>query len=98
LRFENTLEGAHHLVKLSDEYTDVFGKEGLEWLRNLNLSSIDQQILQSNLQILETLNAQVRSADIQIAKDALKAARIRFSEEEVIAMELDNRPGALGER
>jgi len=31
------------------------------------------------------------------AKDALKAAKIRFSEEEVIAIELDNRPGSLGE-
>jgi hypothetical protein len=31
------------------------------------------------------------------AKDALKAAKIRFSEEEAIAVELDNRPGALGE-
>jgi len=31
------------------------------------------------------------------AKDALKAAKIRFSEEEAIAIELDNRPGALAE-
>jgi hypothetical protein len=31
------------------------------------------------------------------AKDALKAAKIRFSEEEAIAIELDNRPGALGD-
>jgi hypothetical protein len=31
------------------------------------------------------------------AKDALKAAKIRFSEEEAIAIELDNKPGALGE-
>jgi hypothetical protein len=31
------------------------------------------------------------------AKDALKAAKIRFSEEEAIAIELDNRRGALGE-
>ena len=31
------------------------------------------------------------------AKDALMAAKIRFSEEEAIAIELDNRPGALGE-
>ena len=31
------------------------------------------------------------------AKDALKAAKIRFSEEEAIAIELDNRAGALGE-
>ncbi len=31
------------------------------------------------------------------AKEALKGAKIRFSEEEVIAIELDNRPGAVGE-
>ena len=31
------------------------------------------------------------------AKDALKAAKIRFSEEEAIVIELENRPGALGE-
>jgi hypothetical protein len=31
------------------------------------------------------------------AKDALKEAKIRFSEEEAIAMELDNKSGALGE-
>ena len=31
------------------------------------------------------------------AKDALKEAKIRFSEEDVIAMELDNKSGALGE-
>jgi hypothetical protein len=31
------------------------------------------------------------------AKEALSAAKLRFSEEEVIAMELDNRPNALGE-
>ena len=31
------------------------------------------------------------------AKDALKAAKIRFSEEEAVAIELENRPGALCE-
>lgn len=31
------------------------------------------------------------------AKEALKGAKIRFSEEEVVAIELDNRPGAVGE-
>jgi hypothetical protein len=30
------------------------------------------------------------------ARDTLKAAKIRFSEEEAITIELDNRPGALG--
>jgi hypothetical protein len=31
------------------------------------------------------------------ARRALKGAKIRFSEEEVMVVELDNRPGALGE-
>jgi hypothetical protein len=56
---------------LTHSYSDLFGKEGVEWLRSLNLPSIDQQILQSNLQVLETLNEHVRNADIQIAKDAV---------------------------
>jgi len=56
---------------LSYEYTDLFGKEGLEWLRSLTLPATDDQILKSNLQILEMLNEQIRNADIQIAKDAV---------------------------
>jgi transposase len=55
---------------LTYPYTDLFGKEGLEWLRNLQLPTPDHQILQSNLQVLETVNTEVRNADIQIAKDA----------------------------
>jgi hypothetical protein len=31
------------------------------------------------------------------AKDVLKVAKVRFSEEEVFAITLDNRPGMLGE-
>jgi len=53
------------------EYTDLFGKEGLEWLRSLTLPATDDQILKSSLQILEMLNEQIRNADIQIAKDAV---------------------------
>lgn len=34
--------------------------------------------------------------DLDAAKAALKEAKIRFSEEEVLVIELDNRPGAFG--
>jgi len=63
---------------LSYEYTDLFGKEGQEWLRNLTLPNIDQQILQSNLQILETLTMEIRNADIQIAKDAVNEEQAKL--------------------
>src|SRR5208337_81564 len=56
--------------ELTHTYTDLFGKQGLEWLRNLQLTTPDQEILQSSLQVVETLNQQIRSMDIQIAKDA----------------------------
>ena len=56
--------------ELTHTYTDLFGKQGLAWLRNLPLPTPDQEILQSSLQVVETLNQQIQSMDIQIAKDA----------------------------
>jgi transposase len=56
--------------ELTHSYSDLFGKQGTEWLRSLQLPTPDHQILQSNLQVLEAVNAEVRNADIQIAKDA----------------------------
>ena len=35
--------------------------------------------------------------DVPAARAALKGAKIKFSEEEVLDVELDNRPGAFGE-
>jgi len=55
----------------TNNYSDLFGKQALEWLRNLQLPTPDHEILQSNLQIIETLNQQIRIMDIQIAKDAV---------------------------
>jgi transposase len=78
VEIKNRIHAILDKYDLSYEYTDLFGKEGLEWLRNLNLPSIDQQILQSNLQILETLNAETRNADVQIAKDAVNEEQAKL--------------------
>ena len=64
--------------ELAHTYTDLFGREGLEWLRSLQLPTPDHQILQSNLQILEALNAEIRNADIQIAKDATSEEKTKL--------------------
>jgi len=56
--------------ELTHNYTDLFGKQGLEWLHSLQLPAPDQEILQSNLKVVETLNEQIRNMDIQVAKDA----------------------------
>jgi transposase len=64
--------------ELTHTYTDLFGKQGLEWLHNLPLPNPDQEILQSNLQVVETLNEQIRSMDIQIAKDATSEEKAKL--------------------
>jgi len=64
--------------ELTHTYTDLFGKQGLEWLRNLQLPTPDQEILQSNLQLVETLTEQTRSMDIQIAKDATSEEKAKL--------------------
>jgi transposase len=64
--------------ELTHSYSDLFGKEGLEWLRSLQLPPPDHQILQSNLQVMETLNTEVRNADIQIAKDATSEEKAKL--------------------
>jgi len=64
--------------ELSYTYTDLFGKEGIEWLRNLQLPTPDHEIIRSNLQVMETLNAEIRNADIQIAKDATSEEKAKL--------------------
>ena len=41
--------------------------------------------------------ARVLAVDVAAARTALKKAKIPFSEEEVLNVELDNKPGAFGE-
>jgi hypothetical protein len=41
--------------------------------------------------------ARVMVVDVDTARATLRKAKIRFSEEEVLDVELDNRPGAFGE-
>jgi transposase len=69
---------------LTYQYTDLFGKQGLEWLQSLTLPSVDQQILQSNLQ---TLSMEIHNADIQIAKDAVNEDQAKL---------LMSMPGVVG--
>jgi hypothetical protein len=46
---------------------------------------------------MQKARVMVKTDDLAGAKDVLKRAKIRFSEEEVLDIELDNRPGAFGE-
>jgi transposase len=78
VEIKNRIHALLDKYELSYTYTDLFGKQGLEWLRSLQLQTVDQQILQSNLQLLDTLNDQVQNADLQIAKDAVNEEQVKL--------------------
>ena len=56
---------------LKPEFTDIFGKQGREWLRNLQLSPTEKTILNVNLQQLESIEHAIDQLTTQIAKEAV---------------------------
>ncbi len=47
-------------------YSDLFGKRSLEWLRSLDLGALDDLILRSHLEQVESLSRLVEEADEEI--------------------------------
>jgi hypothetical protein len=54
-------------------------------------------ILVPEAQQKQKARVMVNTDDLDAARDVLKRKKIRFSEEEVLDIEMDNRPGAFGE-
>jgi transposase len=54
----------------SCEYSDMFGKRGIEWLRDLELPYLDRLILDNHLTHLESLNQQTDRVDEEIHSKA----------------------------
>jgi len=52
---KNQIHALLDKYEFTSPYTDLFGKKGIEWLRNLNLPGIDRTILNVNLQRLMEL-------------------------------------------
>jgi transposase len=63
---------------LRSEFSDLFGKHGLEWLYGLQLPAIDKAILNSDLQLLESLNQQIQSMNVEIAKLACNQEDVKL--------------------
>jgi transposase len=52
------------------DYSDMFGKRGSEWLRSLQLPSLDKLILDNHLTHLQSLNQQISRVDEEIHSKA----------------------------
>jgi transposase len=56
--------------ELQYEYSDLFGKKGVQWLEDLQLQGVDQTIMNTNLALLKTLDEQIEAVTVEIAKTA----------------------------
>jgi transposase len=59
-------------------YSDLFGKAGLEWLRSLQLPSMDRLILDNHLTHLESLNQQTDRVDEEIHSKAVEDEDVKI--------------------
>lgn len=60
------------------EFSDLFGKRGLEWLRNLQLPPLDKLILNNHLTHLESLDQQTERVDEEIHNKACEDSDVKL--------------------
>jgi len=63
---------------LKHEFSDLFGKSGVQWLKSLELSSLDRLMLDNHLLLLESLNMQVEKVDVEITARATLDEDVRL--------------------
>ena len=63
-KIKNRIHNLLDKYDLQPMFIDLFGKQGMKWLRNLQLSGIEKTILHSNLDLLEALNTQIENINL----------------------------------
>jgi transposase len=63
---------------LEYEFSDLFGKRGLDWLRSLQLPPLDRLILDNHLTHLDSLNRQTEHVDQEIHNKACEDEDVRL--------------------
>ena len=60
------------------EFSDLFGKKGVEWLKTLELDSLDRLMLSNYLEHIECLNRQIKRVDLEIRDEASRDEDVRL--------------------
>jgi len=60
------------------EYSDLFGKGGMEWLKTLELNPLDRLMLDNHLHHIEGLNQQIKRVDEEIHDKASQDEDVRL--------------------
>ena len=72
---------AHALIDrngLKHEFSDLFGKAGIQWLKSLELSGLDRLMLDNYLMHLENLDLQIERVDAEITSRASFDSDVRL--------------------
>jgi len=81
---EDTVAVKNRIYNLLDKYdlkpqfTDIFGKQGGEWLRNLQLPPIERTTLDVNLKQLQSLQESIATLAVKIAQEAVNRRDVKF--------------------
>jgi transposase len=60
------------------EFSDLFGKRGLEWLNTLQLNASDRLMLNNHLDHLQNLNQQIQRVDEEIHSKAVEDEDVKL--------------------
>src|SRR5450759_1649695 len=63
---------------LKHEFSDLFGKSGMQWLKSLELSGLDRLMLGNYLMHLENLDLQIEKVDLEITSRASVDGDVRL--------------------
>jgi len=76
-----TKNKVHALVDrngLKHEFSDLFGKSGVQWLKSLGLPQLDRLMLDNHLLLLESLDVQLERVDAEITRRATLDGDVRL--------------------
>ncbi|MGA9388619.1 MAG: IS110 family transposase [Candidatus Bathyarchaeia archaeon] len=62
----------------TEEFSDLFGKQGMQWLRSVELSTLDRLMLDNHLEHLESLKRQVEAVDREITVRASRDEHVKL--------------------
>jgi transposase len=75
---KNRIHNQLDKYELKAEFSDIFGKQGREWLRTLQLSPNEKIILDVNLDQLQSIEQAIDKLTTQIAKEALDRPDVKL--------------------
>jgi transposase len=75
---DNRIHSLLDRYNLKHEHSDLFGKQGREWLRSLQLPSTEKTILDVELRQLESVEAGIKTLTEKIAVEAAEEPHVRL--------------------